>query len=84
MRDCVMIEISIRSAHHRSPQITPGCRRAADWRWWCVVAGARRAMELLCQPSPRQLAAAAAAGDQGPAVVNRWVAVNSPAAAGVN
>ena len=41
-------------------------------------------MELLCQPSPRQLAAAAAAGDQGPAVVNRWVAVNSPAAAGVN
>ena len=44
MRDCVMIEISIRSAHHISPQITTGCRRAADWRWWCVVAGARRAL----------------------------------------
>ena len=39
-----MIEISIRSAHHRSAQITTGCRRAADWRWCCVVAGARRAL----------------------------------------
>ena len=37
MRDCVMIEISIRSAHHRSPHITTDHHRVPACRGLAVV-----------------------------------------------